>query len=208
MQINNYFMATILIVATSCTQNSAEFDATGNFEAEEIIISAEASGKLILMNAEEGMELKQQQSVGIIDTTQLYLRKKQLEYSIQAVHARQPNASVQLAAIKEQIATGQREKMRIENLLKDDAATRKQLDDITAQQELLQRQYEATQSTLNITRQSLNSETLPLKAQLEQVQDQIRKSHIINPVNGTVLTIYARQNEVVNPGKALYKIAD
>jgi HlyD family secretion protein len=73
---------------------------------------------------------------------------------------------------------------------------------------LLQRQYEATQSTLTITRQSLQSETLPLKAQLEQIQDQISKSQITNPVNGTVLTMYAKQNEVVNPGKALYKIAD
>ncbi len=96
----------------------------------------------------------------------------------------------------------------MENLLKDDAATQKQLDDLSAQLDLLQRQYEATQSTLTITRQSLQSETLPLMAQLEQIQDQISKSQITNPVNGTVLALYAKQNEVVNPGKALYKIAD
>jgi len=208
MQINNYLMAAFLLVATSCNRNNSEFDATGNFEADEIIISAEASGKIISLNVEEGSVIKSQTVIGLIDTIQLHLRKNQLEYSIRAVNAKQPNASVQLAAISEQIETVKREKKRVENLLKDDAATQKQLDDLNAQLDLLQRQYEATQSTLAITRQSLQSETLPLKAQLEQVQDQIDKSQIINPVNGTVLTLYTKQNEVVSPGKALYKIAD
>lgn len=201
-------MAAFLLVATSCNRNNSEFDATGNFEADEIIISAEASGKIISLNVEEGSVIKSQTVIGLIDTIQLHLRKNQLEYSIRAVNAKQPNASVQLAAISEQIETVKREKKRVENLLKDDAATQKQLDDLNAQLDLLQRQYEATQSTLAITRQSLQSETLPLKAQLEQIQDQISKSQITNPVNGTVLTMYAKQNEVVNPGKALYKIAD
>ncbi len=201
-------MAAFLLVATSCNRNNSEFDATGNFEADEIIISAEASGKIISLNVEEGSVIKSQTVIGLIDTIQLHLRKNQLEYSIRAVNAKQPNASVQLAAISEQIETVKREKKRVENLLKDDAATQKQLDDLNAQLDLLQRQYEATQSTLAITRQSLQSETLPLKAQLEQVQDQIDKSQIINPVNGTVLTLYTKQNEVVSPGKALYKIAD
>lgn len=201
-------MAALLFVATSCNRNNAEFDATGNFEADEVIISAEASGKIIQLNVEEGTEVKSQAVIGLIDTIQLHLRKKQLEYSIRAIHAKQPNANVQLAAITEQIETAKREKKRVENLLKDDAATQKQLDDLNAQLDLLQRQYAATQSTLNITRQSLQSETLPLKAQFEQVQDQISKSQIVNPVNGTVLTLYAKENEVVAPGKALYKIAD
>ncbi len=208
MQITNYFIAALLLVATACNNDGSGFDATGNFEADEIIISAEAAGKIIQLNAEEGTELKSQTVIGLIDTMQLYLRKKQLEYSIAAVNAKQPNATVQLAAITEQIETVKREKKRVENLLKDDAATQKQLDDLNAQLDLLQRQYAATQSTLSITKQSLQSETLPLKAQLEQVQDQIHKSQIVNPINGTVLSQYAKQNEVVNPGKALYKIAD
>lgn len=208
MQITNYFVAALLLVATACNNNGSEFDATGNFEADEIIISAEASGKIIQLGVEEGADLKSQAVVGLIDTTQLHLRKKQLEYSILAVNSKQPNASVQLAAITEQIETAKREKKRVENLLNDDAATQKQLDDLNAQLDLLQRQYAATQSTLSITKQSLQSETLPLKAQLEQVQDQISKSQIVNPMNGTVLSLYAKQNEVVNQGKALYKIAD
>lgn len=208
MQIKNYLITAISIVAISCNNNSSQFDATGNFEADEIIVSAEASGKIIQLTAQEGADLKAQSVVGLIDTTQLYLRKQQLEYSIKAVNARQPNATVQLAAIKEQIATAQREKKRVENLLKADAATQKQLDDLNAQIDLLQRQYDATQSTLNVTKQSLQSETLPYKAQLDQITDQLNKSRIVNPINGTVLTLYAKQSEVVNAGKALYKIAD
>jgi HlyD family secretion protein len=208
MQITNYFRAALVLVATACNNNGPEFDATGNFEADEIIISSEASGKIIQLNAEEGQELKSQTVIGLIDTTQLHLRKKQLEYSIRAINSKQPDATIQLAAITEQIQTTKREKKRVENLLKDDAATQKQLDDLNAQLDLLQKQYAATQSTLSITKQSLQSETLPLKAQLEQVQDQIHKSQIVNPINGTVLSLYAKQNEVVNPGKALYKIAD
>jgi HlyD family secretion protein len=208
MQTNYYLLAFISLLTISCAQTDSEFDATGNFEADEIIISAEAAGKILRLDIEEGSELKSQSAIGLIDTTQLYLKKKQLEYSIRAVNAKQPNATIQLAAIQEQIETAGREKKRVENLLKDDAATQKQLDDINSQLDLLQRQYSATQSTLNITKQSLQSETLPLQAQLEQVQDQIKKSQIINPINGTVLTLFAKQNEVVTPGKALYKIAD
>ncbi|MBL7873098.1 MAG: efflux RND transporter periplasmic adaptor subunit [Cyclobacteriaceae bacterium] len=208
MQNNHYLHAFLSALAFSCTQSDSEFDATGNFEADEIIISAEASGKILRLDIEEGSELKSKSIIGLIDTTQLYLKKKQLEYSIRAVNAKQPNSTIQLAAIQEQIENAKREKKRVENLLKDDAATQKQLDDLNAQLDLLQRQHEATQSTLNITKQSLQSETLPLQAQLEQIQDQIKKSQIINPINGTVLTLYAKQNEVVNPGKALYKIAD
>jgi len=152
--------------------------------------------------------LETNQKVGYIDTIQLYLRKKQLQYSISAVLAKQPNMAVQLSTITEQLATATREKKRIENLLKSDAATQKQLDDYNAQIELLNKQYNALQSSLAITTRSLQSETLPFKAQLDQVQDQIQKSIITNPVSGTVLTQYAMQDEVVNPGKAIYKVAD
>lgn len=201
-------LLTITALLSACGSSQSEFDATGNFEADEVIVSAEAAGKIVKLEAKEGAELKANTIVGQIDTTQLYLKKKQLQYSIKAVMARMPNASVQLAAIREQIETAKHEKSRIENLLKDDAATKKQLDDINAQLDLLQRQYEATQSTLQVTTASLQGETLPLKAQLEQVQDQIVKSSIKNPIDGIVLTQYAMQDEVTSPGKAIYKLAD
>lgn len=198
----------LLLIVIGCKSSSNEFDATGNFEADEVIISAEATGKILKLDVDEGTELEANAVVGLIDTTQLYLKKKQLEYSIRAVMAKSPNTSVQLAAIKEQMETTQREKKRVENLLKDDAATQKQLDDINAQLQLLQRQYDASQSSLSITTQSIQSETLPLKAQLDQVQDQLNKSVVTNPFKGTVLTKYALKDEMATQGKALYKIAD
>jgi HlyD family secretion protein len=207
--MKTYKLAVLIIfLVAACRNSSNEFDATGNFEADEVIISSEASGKILKLDVEEGKELEANAVVGLIDTTQLYLKKKQLEYSIKAVIAKSPNTSVQLAAIKEQMETAQREKKRVENLLKDDAATQKQLDDINAQLQLLQRQYDASQSSLSITTQSIQSETLPLKAQLDQVQDQLNKSVVTNPFKGTVLTQYALKDEMATQGKALYKIAD
>jgi len=198
----------IILLLASCSNGNGKFDATGTFESEEVIVSSEAMGKLIQFDVEEGANLKQNQAVGIIDTLPLYLKKKQLEASIKAVLSKQPDITAQLAAIQEQIKTAGIEKKRIENLVKSNAATTKQLDDVNAQIDLLNKQYNATKSNLTITKQGLQSETFPLQVQIEQIQDQINKSIIKNPVDGTVLTRYARQNEITSNGKALYKIAD
>ena len=198
----------VAIIFTSCGDSSKETDASGNFEAEETIVSAEASGKILQLNIEEGQTLKAGDIIGYVDTTQLSLRKKQLHYSIRALLAKQPDAATQLSTIQEQIETARFEKKRVESLLKADAATQKQLDDINAQLTFLQKQYNATKTSLSITSQSLQSETYPLKAQIEQTEDLIKKSVLISPTNGTVLTKYMEQNEVATPGKALYKIAD
>jgi HlyD family secretion protein len=198
----------IALALVACSNSDNNFDATGNFEADEMIVSSEASGKIIKLEIAEGQTLQAGQVVGFIDSTQLYLRKKQLEYSISAVLARQPDANSQLSTINEQLTTANREKQRVENLLKADAATQKQLDDLNAQIELLKKQYDALQKSLAITTRSLQSETLPYKAQLEQVNDQLKKSKIVNSQAGTVISKYAMQDEVVNAGKAIYKLAD
>ena len=187
---------------------NGDFDATGTFESEEIIVSSEAMGKLVLFQVEEGMILKQNQIVGVVDTTQLYLKKKQLQSTIKAVLSKQPDIATQLASLQKQIETAETEKIRIENLVKSNAATTKQLDDVNSQIEVLQKQYNAAKSSLTITKQGIQSETLPLVAQVEQIQDQINKSIIKNPVDGTVLARYAKQDEITTNGKALYKIAD
>ena len=197
-----------LLLALACSNGNGDFDATGTFESEEIIVSSEAMGKLVMFQVEEGMQLKQNQIVGVVDTIQLHLKKKQLLSSITAVLSKQPDVNTQLAALQEQIKTAEVEKKRIENLVKLDAATTKQLDDINSQLEVLNKQYTATKSSLTITKQGLQSETLPLVAQVEQIQDQIKKSIIINPIDGTVLTRYAKQDEITSNGKALYKIAN
>jgi HlyD family secretion protein len=216
MKMKNKFLNVTLILITTlvfaCSKGNGDFDATGTFESEEIIVSSEAMGKLVMFQVEEGMHLEQNQIVGIVDTIQLHLKKKQLLSSITAVLSKQPDISAQLAALQEQIKTAEVEKKRIESLVESlvssNAATTKQLDDINSQLEVLNKQYIATKSSLTITKQGLQSETLPLVAQVEQIQDQINKSIIKNPVDGTVLTRYAKPDEITSTGKALYKIAN
>lgn len=197
-----------LLLLSACSSNRGEYDATGTFESEEIIVSSEATGRLLQFDIEEGINLKTNQVVGLIDTTQLYLKKKQLHASIKAIMNKLPDINTQLATIREQIHAAEREKRRIENLVKSSTAAMKQLDDINAQIELLNKQLAASESNLSITRQGLLSETHPLHVQIEQIQDQIYRSIINNPVEGTVLTRYAKQNEITSAGKPLYKIAD
>lgn len=199
---------TFASILFSCSGNNGNYDAMGTFESEEIIVSSETTGRLLQFDIEEGINLKTNQIVGLVDTTQLFLKKKQLHASITAIMNKLPDINTQLATIQEQIETAEREKRRIENLVKSNAAATKQLDDIKAQTELLNKQLAASESNLTITRQGLLSETHPLQAQIEQTQDQIQKSIIKNPVDGTVLTRYAKQSEITSIGKALYKIAD
>jgi HlyD family secretion protein len=207
-KLKSFFCFVPLLILSACSNGNNKHDATGTFEAEEIIVSSEAAGKLVWLNVEEGTTLKQNQMVGIVDTLQLFLKKKQLEASIKAILSKQPDVAAQLAAIGEQIKSVNTEKLRIEKLVRSNAAASKQLDDVSAQIEVLNKQYEAAKSSLNITRLALQSETNPLQIQIEQINDQLYKSKIKNPVDGIVLTRYAKQNEVTSLGKALYKIAD
>lgn len=205
---NMLVFSSLIFLLTGCGNGNDKFDASGTFESEEVIISSEAIGKLIRFDIEEGATIKQNQLVGVVDTIQLFLKKKQLEASIKAVLSKQPDVAIQLATIQKQIETTTTEKNRIENLVKSNAAATKQLDDVNAQLDLLNKQYNAVKSNLTITKQGMQSETFPLQAQIEQIEDQINKSKIKNPVDGTVLTRYAKQNEVTANGKALYKIAN
>jgi HlyD family secretion protein len=201
-----FFLLTVFIA--SCKGDKNNFDASGSFEAEETIISAEATGTIIQFDIEEGQALQPGQFIGYIDSVQLHLRKKQLEEQIKAVLSGRPDISAQLAALQEQLKTAEREQQRYMNLLKEGAGTQKQMDDINAQVEVLKKQIAAQQSALGISSQSISVQAEPLKVQMEQVNDQLTKCRIINPVNGTVLTKYAEEKEVAAPGKPLYKIAD
>lgn len=199
---------TTMIVASACSSNDDTYDASGTFEAVETIVSAEASGTIEKLNIEEGQQLKRGATVGYIDSTQLHLKKKQLQAQIRAVLSKKPNMSAQLAALLEELQHAEREQRRIANLLKSDAATQKQLDDATAQVNIIKRRVSAQESTLGITTASLVEETLPLQVQIEQLEDQLAKCRIINAVNGTVLTKYVESYETAVSGKPLYKIAD
>ncbi|MBS1597056.1 MAG: HlyD family efflux transporter periplasmic adaptor subunit [Bacteroidetes bacterium] len=210
------------ILLASCSGNKNAYDASGTFEAIETIVPAEATGTIEHLQVEEGQFLKQGEPVGYIDSVQLYLKKKQLEAQIKATGTKMPDISAQTEVYKEQLHVAQtrldadlREQKRIQNLVKSDAATTKQLDDINteveeAQKQLLviQKQDAAQVSLLQTQTSGLRGDVLPLVVQIEQINDQLAKSRIINPVNGTVLVKYVEPNEMATSGKPLYKIAD
>lgn len=204
--------AKILILATllsaSCTERQQAHDASGTFEAVETIISAEANGAIRALDVEEGQSLTAGQTVGYIDSTQLYLKKRQFQAQINAVLSKKPDIAVQMAALQEQLGQAVREQQRIASMAKADAATPKQLDDANAQVAVIKKQIAAQQSSLGINSSSITQEASPLEIQIAQLEDQLAKSRIVNPVNGTVLVKYAEVNEVVTVGKPLYKIAD
>jgi len=211
---NNKYMKQIIIAISlafmfsNCSKKADTFDATGTFEAKEIIVSSSVPGKIILLNVDEGMHIESNTVTGIIDTTQLYLKKQQIQAQIKAVLSKQPDINTQIATIQEQIKVANKEKIRTNNLFNAGVATQKQIDDIANQIELLQKQLAAQQSSLEINSQSIYQEIIPLTLQIAQIDDQLLQSSIVNPIKGTVLTLYAEQGEYTIPGKAIYKIAD
>ncbi len=196
-----------LIWLSSCTPKS-KFDASGTFETEETIISSEATGRIKQFDIEEGQTLKAGQYIGFIDTAQLYFNKQNLQAQIQAGLSKKPEIAKQIAALQVQLDNAKHEQARISNLVKADAATQKQLDDQTYMVEQIQKQIDAQLSTLDISTQSINKETVPIRALIDQIKDQLNKCYLVNPINGTVLAKYARLDEEATPGKPLYKIAD
>lgn len=212
--VRKYFNASTVIATLSgvlslaCSPTENTYDASGTFEAVETIVSAEATGTLQSFTIEEGQVLKPGEQIGFIDSLQLYLKKKQLQAQIRAVLARTPNVSRQLAALYAQLDHARNEQQRVARLLKSDAATPKQYDDATAQVTLIERQIEGQQSTLAVTTNSIGEDVLPLQVQIEQLNDQLHRCRVINPVAGTVLVKYAETFEMTSAGKPLYKIAD
>jgi HlyD family secretion protein len=206
--MRNSLLAGLILMLLSCDGKKHEYDASGSFEAEATIISAEASGVIKEFNVEEGKLLRSGERIGFIDSTQLFLRKKQLESQVTSTLTQRPNIKAQIAVLRVQLASAQREQKRISNLLAAGAATQKQMDDMNSQVDLARKQLEAQQSSLNITSRSITEQTSPLQIQVAQLDDQLTKCRLVNPINGTVLTKYATVNEMAISGKPLYKIAD
>jgi len=198
----------LVLSFSGCKSSEINPDASGTFETTEVIVSAEGSGKLLAFGAEEGMELAENQIVGYIDSTQLYLKKLQLKANQKALLSRRPDMHKQLATLEQQLTTARTEKRRIENLVKDNAVATKQLDDVNAQIALLEKQITATKSTLSTTIDGITGDNNALEIQLEQLEDQLNKCRITAPITGTVLAKYAEKGELAVPGKALFKLAD
>jgi HlyD family secretion protein len=201
------FALLFLPLVIGCTEEKT-FDASGSFEADETIISAEALGVLKQFDLEEGQILSANQFIGYVDSVQLFLKKRQLEAQITALTGRKPNIPTQLAALEVQLKTANLEANRINNLVKANAATTKQLDDAMAQVAMIEAQLVAQKSNLDISTRGISNDATPMEVQIAQLNDQLEKSKIINPLEGTVLVKYAEQSEMTAPGKPLYKIAD
>ncbi len=197
-----------LAAAAAACGRETDFDATGTFEATEITVSAEASGRILRFDAEEGDRLEAGRPVGEIDTVQLWLQRRQLERQRASVRSGRPDVEKQLAALREQIAKQQTERRRVASLLEDGAATIKQLDDIDAQLKILQGQLAAQLSTLESSVSAIDENASALDLQIAQIDDRLRKCRIASPVAGTVLAKYAEAGEVVAAGRPLMKVAD
>lgn len=195
------------LLAVGCG-NRDDFDATGTFEATEVTVSAEANGRILCFDVEEGDSVEAAVPVGAIDTVQLYLQKLQLERQVASARSSRPDVRKQATALREQITQQQTERRRVESLLKDGAATTKQLDDIDAQLKILQGQLDALLSTLHNNLASIDENSSAIELQIAQIEDRLSKCRIVSPVGGTVLAKYAEAGELAAVGRPLMKVAD
>lgn len=217
-----FLIGSLLVFISGCNNGKSNADATGSFEADEVIVSSELSGKILYFSVEEGMSLTKDSIIGAVDAVNISLQQEQVESSIRALNEKTVNVNPQLKLLQDQLAVQQsqlnnqlHEKTRIENLVKADAATGKQLDDINAQIDVTKRSMSVTQQQMNVQRsnfsaqnRSILSEADPLQKRVNQLKDQAKRANIVNPVSGTVITKYAEQGEITSSGKPLYKIAD
>ena len=209
MKILKFLVAIITTISIfSCSDNNNTSDAYGNFEATEILVSSEMPGKLIKLDVEEGMMLKKGQFAGIIDTILLEKQKNVLKASIKAVSSKTQDQKPEIDILSEQKSYLDQELKRLKNLMAGGAATQKQVDDINSQIEVLRKKITATKSKYSEMNRGVLAQREPLEEQLKQVQEQIQKSKIVNPVNGHVLSVYKRAGEVTGAGMPIYKIAD
>ena len=192
----------------SCSTQEKEYDATGTFEAAETTVFAEQSGALLSFNISEGDKITQGQEVGLVDTTQIWLKIKQLGATKQVYQSQKPDMQKQIAATRQQLAKAQQEQRRYQELVADGAAPSKMLDDAKSQVLLLQRQLDAQISSLNTQLSTLNSQQAATDVQVSQLRDQLSKCHVLAPISGTVLEKYVEQGEFVATGKPLLKVAD
>ncbi|NND05882.1 MAG: HlyD family efflux transporter periplasmic adaptor subunit [Saprospiraceae bacterium] len=231
-----HVLVLLMLSGMACTSEIREFDASGTFEATEIIVSAQATGAISSFTANEGDHLQAGDSLIKIDATQLSLQKGQLVASIEAVRDKQGDAGPQIDVLQEkmmaansqvqtletQLETQLKELKRIEKMYRAEAATEQQYDrtkgqvDVLRQQiaasknqvQVIDAQMDAAKRSVAIQNRGITSEIKPLEKKINLLDDQLAKSVVINPINGTLLTKYAYQGEFVSIGKPLYKIAD
>jgi HlyD family secretion protein len=198
----------LAVIFSACTGMNGNLDASGTFETTEVIVSAEGTGKILQLDIVEGQKLDADQVVGFIDSTQLHLKRKQLLASQRALLNRRPDITKQLATLEQQLATANFERTRVKKLVADNAATTKQLDDVNALIQSLEKQFDATKSSLENTDRGMVAENEALSIQIAQIDDQLAKCRITSPAKGMVLAKYAQAGELAAMGKPLFKIGN
>ena len=193
---------------TACGDKDAEYDASGVFETTEVIVSAKGTGEIVSLNIEEGQTVKADQFLGELDMTQLTLKRQQLDAGKDAAASRRLDTGRQVASLRQQIANLQSEQARFKALLKDGAATQKQVDDIGYQIATLQKQLAATNEQVSTANQSIDGQAAGFDAQISQVDDMMRQARITSPIDGVILSKYAEKGEYAMPGRALFKVGD
>lgn len=201
-------MAGVALMLNSCGNNDNDFDATGVFEATETTVYAEQSGALMMFGVEEGDIIQQNKEVGLIDTTQLWLKLQQAGATKSVYQSQKPELEKQIAATREQLAKAKQDQLRYKELVADGAAPSKMLDDANSQVEVLQRQLAAQISSLTVSTNALERQMEATDVQADQWRDQLSKCHILAPTKGTVLEKYVERGEFVSTGKPLFKMAD
>ena len=198
----------IAAVLTACNSGDKEYDATGTFEATETTVAAEQAGTLLTFSLEEGDNIEAGTEVGLIDTTQLWLKISQTEASKAVYQSQKPDQEKQIAATRQQLAKARTEQQRYKELVADGAAPSKMLDDASNQVQVLQRQLDAQVSALQTSTNALSRQMDAADVQVRQLRDQLLKCHIKSSASGTVLEKYVERGEYVTPGKPLFKIGD
>ena len=201
-------MASAALMLAACGKSEKEYDATGTFEATETTISAEQNGTLLTFVLNEGDEIDAGREVGLIDTTQTWLKLQQAQATQAVYQSQKPDIEKQTSATRQQLAKAQAEQQRYKELVADGAAPSKMLDDVTNQVQVLQRQLAAQLSSLSTNTNALSKQMAATEVQIDQLRDQLRKCHITAPLKGVVLEKYAERGEFVAVGKPLFKMAD
>lgn len=203
-----FIAASTAYLVASCSGNGSLYDATGVFEATEVVVSAKAQGEIVRLRLEEGEQVTQGDTLGVIDYAQLSLKRSGLIANGASTASRTLDQNKQVAALKQQIANAEKEHARFSDLLKNNAATQKQVDDIGYQIEVLRQQLTATTEQLVSSNNSLARQGEGIDSQIAAVEKQIADAVIQSPVSGTILVKYAEQGEYAIPGRALFKVAD
>ncbi len=206
--ILNISLVILVFVLLSCEVKENKSDAYGNFEATTVMVSSEMPGKLIFLNVSEGQELKKDMVVGVLDTTLLHKQKDVLRASIRAIRSKRQSARAEVDVVKEQKKHLISELARLNKLFEGKAATQKQIDDLNSQIRIADKKIEAIKSKVKDINFGIVNQAAPLKAQIEQINEKIKKSVIKNPIDGQVLSVYKEQSEITGVGMPIYKIAD